>query len=300
MVSHHGKEPHGQLSGKICMVTGATSGIGAVTARELARLGATMVLVGRNQAKAEATAAKIMAETGNRAVEILLADLSSQADIHRIAEEFQQRHKQLHVLVNNAGAVYEERQESVDGVELTFALNHLSYFLLTNLLLDILKQSGPARIVNVSSEAHRGVRINFDDLQARRRYRGFQVYGQSKLANILFTIELARRLGGSGVTTNALHPGVVATGFGLNNRGWIGIAFGVLLRPFIRTPERGAETSIYLAAAPEVAGVTGRYFANKRPARPSAAARDLGTAQRLWQISTELTKLPEVVAVADG
>lgn len=298
MPGHNSIQPQGQLSGKICMVTGATSGIGTVTARELARLGATVVLVGRNQAKAAAVAAEIKGQTGNSAVEVLIGDLSSQADIHRIVDEFKQRHSQLHILVNNAGAVYERRQESVDGIELTFALNHLSYFLLTNLLLDTLQHSAPARIVNVSSEAHRTTRMNFDDLQARQRYRGFQVYGQSKLANILFTIELARRLEGTGVTVNALHPGVVATGFGVNNRGWIGLVFGVLLRPFIRTPEQGAETSIYLAASPEVEAVSGLYFANKRPARPSAAARDLAAAQRLWSSSVELTKLSRPVALA--
>ena len=298
MPADNSTQSDGQLSGKICMVTGATSGIGAVTARELARRGATVVLVGRNQAKAEAVATQIKAKTGNTAVEILIGDLSSQADIHRIVDEFQQRHRQLHVLVNNAGAVYEQRQESADGIELTFALNHLSYFLLTNLLLDTLQQSAPARIVNVSSEAHRTTRMNFDDLQARQRYRGFQVYGRSKLANILFTTELGRRLEGTGVTVNALHPGVVATGFGVNNGGWIGLVFGTLLRPFIRTPEQGAETSIYLASSPEVEAVSGLYFANKRPARPSAAARDFAAAQQLWDSSVELAKLSESVALA--
>ena len=282
----------GQLMrGKICLVTGATSGIGAVTARELARMGATVVLVARNAAKGAATAEHIRVTTGNSAVDVLLADLTSQRQIRQLADEFMGRYEHLHVLVNNAGAVYEQRQESVDGIELTLALNHLSYFMLTNLLQDRLLASAPARVVNVSSDAHRMATLNFDDLQARRKYRAFRAYSQSKLANILFTIELAERLHGTGVTANALHPGLVASGFGKNNSGFINLLFGTLLRPFSRTAEQGAKTAIYLASAPEVADTTGQYFTDKRPVSPSAAARDPRAARRLWEVSEALTSL---------
>jgi NAD(P)-dependent dehydrogenase (short-subunit alcohol dehydrogenase family) len=284
-----------RMAGKTCLVTGATSGIGRVTALELARMGADVVLVGRNAGKAAAAAERIKHETGAN-VEVLLADLSSQAEVHRLAEAFLSTHARLDVLVNNAGAVYSAREESVDGIELTLALNHLSYFLLTNLLLKTLIASGPARVVNVSSEAHRMARINFADLQAQQRYRGFTVYGQSKLANILFTKELARRLAGTEVTANALHPGVIASGFARNNRGMLNFMFGTVLRPFLSTPEQGAQTSIYLASAPDVANVTGLYFSKQRPAKPAAAAENMTTARRLWEVSEELVGLTEPVA----
>jgi NAD(P)-dependent dehydrogenase (short-subunit alcohol dehydrogenase family) len=191
--------------------------------------------------------------------------------------------------------VYQNRRESVDGIELTLALNHLSYFLLTHLLLDTIIGSAPARIVNVASDAHRMSTINFDDLQAHQSYSGFRVYGQSKLANILFTKQLARRLQGTNVTTNAVHPGLVATGFGRNNDGLLNLLFGRILRPFARTPEKGAETPIYLASAQEVQGITGLYFTDKRPVTPTSAAQDMAAAERLWVVSAELTKLPEAV-----
>jgi len=204
------------LSGKICLVTGATSGIGEVTARRLAGMGATVTIVGRSAERAAATAARIKAATG-ATVEILIADLSSQADIRRLANEFLAQHSRLDVLVNNAGAVFLRRLESLDGVEMTWALNHMSYFLLTNLLLDAVRAGARSRIVNVASDAHSGARINFDDPQLKANYNGWRAYGQSKLANILFTLELARRLDGTGVTANALHPGFVASNFGKNN-----------------------------------------------------------------------------------
>ncbi len=297
MTHNNGTGTSKTLQGKVCLVTGATSGIGLVTTRELARMGATVVLVGRDEAKTSGVVEQIKQQTGNNAVEGLIADLSSQQQVHQLAEQFKRRHRQLHILVNNAGAVYQERRESVDGLELTFALNHLSYFLLTNLLLDTIKASAPARIVNVASDAHRMASINFDDLQAQKSYSGFRVYGRSKLANILFTKELARRLKGTNVTTNAAHPGLVATGFARNNSGLLNLLFGWVLRPFARTPEQGAETPIYLASASEAQGITGLYFSNKRPVTPTAAAQDMAAAERLWNMSVELTNLSKSVAV---
>jgi NAD(P)-dependent dehydrogenase (short-subunit alcohol dehydrogenase family) len=273
------------------LVTGATSGIGAVTARALAATGATVVLVGRDRARAEASVEKIRRETGSQTVDYLLADLSSQAEIRRLADEFLGRYDRLDVLVNNAGAMFWSRQETVDGLERTLALNHLSYFLLTNLLLDRLKASAPARIVSVASDAHQGARVDFNDLQGKRSYAGMQAYGQSKLANVLFTYELARRLGGTGVTANTLHPGFVATSFAANNGGIIRLAMGILHR-FALSPEQGAQTSIYLAASPEVEGVTGKYFERSKPAASSKLSYDEAAARRLWNVSEELVGWP--------
>ncbi len=279
------------MEDEICMVTGATSGIGAVTARALAEKGATVVIVGRNAEKSEATANLIQQQTGNPKVEYLLADLSVQEEIRRLAEQFKSRYPRLHVLVNNAGAFFMSRQLSADGLEMTFALNHLGYFLLTNLLLDILKASAPARIVNVSSHGHRGRKITFEDLQSQGRYAPMQAYGRSKLANLLFTYELARRLEGSGVTVNALHPGFVATNLAANN-GWLVRLFLPLVHLFAISPEEGAQTAIYLATSPEVEGVTGKYFVDKKPVESSPESYDRETAARLWQVSVELTGLP--------
>jgi retinol dehydrogenase 12 len=281
------------LSGKICLVTGATSGIGEVTARRLAGMGATVTIVGRSAERAAATATRIKAATG-ATVEILIADLSSQADIRRMANEFLAQHSRLDVLVNNAGAVFLRRLESLDGVEMTWALNHMSYFLLTNLLLDALRAGARSRIVNVASDAHSGARINFDDPQLKANYNGWRAYGQSKLANILFTLELARRLDGTGVTANALHPGFVASNFGKNNR-LFGILIGLAQRVAAISPESGAETSVYLASSPEVAGVSGRYFDKCRAVAPSAEAQDRAAATRLWQISEALVSATAAV-----
>jgi NAD(P)-dependent dehydrogenase (short-subunit alcohol dehydrogenase family) len=276
---------------RICLVTGATSGIGRVTARELARRGMRVVLVGRTAARAEAAAAAIRRETGSDAVEYLLADLSSQSQVRALAAAFRQSHDRLHVLVNNAGAVFTRRQTTVDGLERTFALNHLAPFLLTNLLLDTLKASAPARVVTVSSGAHYGASLDFDNLQhTRGRYRPFQVYGQSKLDNVLFTDELARRLEGTGVTANALHPGFVATNFGKGEGAfWRGVF--TLLRPFMIDPERGAQTSIYLASSPAVEGVTGQFFTKSKAVRSSPASYNREDQRRLWEISERLAGL---------
>lgn len=275
------------IKGRIVLVTGATNGIGLVTARELARMGAQVTIVSRNLAKCAAVAEGIKAETGNP-VEFIAADLSTLAGIMHAAAIFKQRHTRLHVLVNNAGALFFRRALTVDGYEMTLALNHLNYFLLTILLLDILKASAPARIVNVSSDAHEGGSIDFGNLHGQHHYRGMQAYGQSKLANVLFTYELARRLEGSGVTANALHPGFIATGFASNN-GPV-YAFGMkLVGLFIRKPAEGAQTSIYLASSPDVEGVTGKYFIDCRAVDSSPLSHDQALAEKLWQVSLELT-----------
>jgi NAD(P)-dependent dehydrogenase (short-subunit alcohol dehydrogenase family) len=273
-------------------VTGATSGIGAATAEGLASRGATVVVVGRSSSRCVATAEAIRRATGSSAVESLVADLSSRADVHELSRQFRARHRRLDVLVNNAGGIFMRRRETVDGLEMTFALNHLAYFLLTDLLLDVLLASAPARIVNVSSSGHHLVRgIRFEDVQMRGRYRGFEAYGQSKLANLLFTYELARRLEGTGVTVNAVHPGFVATNIGTNNT-WTWRLLKPLYDRYRRirylTPEEGARTVLHLAVSPEVEGVTGGYFADGRPVESSAASRDEAAARRLWQISEAL------------
>ena len=281
-------EPNGHLAGKIILVTGATSGIGYITARELARQGAQVVLVGRDPLRTDSAVDSIRSETGSPQVSSLLADLASQAEIRRLAGQFSQQYPRLDVLVNNAGGFFLRRRLSPDGLEMTFALNHLAYFLLTLLLLPALEAAGEARIVNVASDAHESGKINFDDLQSEHRYFSWAAYGQSKLANILFTYELARRLGDRKVTANVLHPGFVATNLARNNGILAKAAMG-LMRFFALSPEEGAQTSIYLASSPEVQGVTGKYFVRCQ-ARPSApASYDLETASRLWQVSRELT-----------
>jgi len=273
------------------MITGANAGIGKITALELAKQGAQVVMVARSQARGAEAQADVITASGNRDVHLLQADLSSQAEIRKLAAQFKRDFTRLDVLVNNAGAFFNRRQFSVDGFEMTFALNHLGYFLLTHLLLDALQASAPARIINVSSDAHRGAKIDFDDLQAERGYAGFRVYGISKLANVLFTYELARRLEGTGVTANALHPGFVATNFGRNNGFVVDKLFGLLGRFFAKSPQEGAETSIYLAASPAVAGVTGQYFVDKKAVKSSPASYDADAARRLWEISEELVGL---------
>jgi NAD(P)-dependent dehydrogenase (short-subunit alcohol dehydrogenase family) len=274
---------HLPMTGRVCMVTGATSGIGKAIAHGLAERGATTVGIGRNSDKSRATAQEIQQDTRNPYVEYLVADLSVQAQIRRLVEEFKGKYDRLHVLVNDAGGLFVMRQKTADGIEMTFALNHLSYFLLTNLLLDLLIASAPSRIINVSSDAHRGEEIDFDDLQMERTYNGWGAYGRSKLANVLFTYELARRLKGTGVTVNAYHPGGVATNFGVNNPGF--------MRMGGRTPERGAQTGIYLATSPEVEGVTGKYFYDEKTIPSSPESRDEAAARRLWEISVRMTGL---------
>jgi len=280
------------MTGRTCLITGATSGIGRAAALALAGLGASLVLVGRSRERGERVVAEIERATGNHDVALLLADLSSQADVRQLAKEFLAAGRPLHVLLNNAGVVNLRRETSVDGVETTFAVNHLAYFLLTLLLLPRLKESAPARIVNVASDAHAqaGGRLDFEDLESRKRYSMMRVYGKSKLANILFTRELARRLEGTGVTANCLHPGFVGSNFAKNNGAIAGLAM-TLLRPFARTPEKGAETAVYLASSPEVAGVSGKYFVDCRPRQPKDFARNDDDARRLWEVSERLCGL---------
>lgn len=279
------------LDGKVCLVTGATAGIGLVTARELVRRGGQVIGVGRSPERCALAARQIREQTGVSSVTYLIADLSLQAEVRRLADEVKAATDRLHVLINNAGGVFLKRHETVDGLEMTFALDHLAYFLLTNLLLDLIKSSAPARIVNVASAAHQGASINFDDLQKTTgRFSGWRAYQQAKLANILFTRELARRLQGIGVTANVLHPGYVNTqifkvgGF----QGWLLRRAADL---FAIAPEDGALTSVYLATSPEVVNVSGTYFARQKPAASSPQAQDDETARRLWQVSEELTGL---------
>jgi NAD(P)-dependent dehydrogenase (short-subunit alcohol dehydrogenase family) len=277
------------MQDKICLVTGATSGIGAVTAQELARRGATVWLVGRNRAKCDAAVSTIRERTGNASVEAFVAELSSQEEVRRLAEQVRGRTDRLDVLLNNAGGMFMQRRESADGIEMTWALNHLAYFLLTHRLLEPLKNASAARIVNVASEAHTWAkRIDFDDLNATVGYRGFRAYCQSKLANILFTYELARRLEGSSVTANALHPGFVATNI-FAGQGWAERLMALSAKLFAISPQEGARTSIFLASAPEVEGITGRYFYREKPVSSSRASNDRAAATRLWEISEAMT-----------
>ncbi len=276
------------MHNKTIIVTGANAGIGRITALELAKMGARVVMVCRDKERGAAAQQAIIAQTGNRQVDLLLADLSSQQAIRQLVKTIQQKYNRLDVLVNNAGAMFASRWVSVDGLEMTFALNHMNYFLLTTLLLDMLKASAPSRIVNVSSDAHQGAQLNFADLQNEKRFMGFRVYGQSKLANIYFTYELARRLEGTGVTVNALHPGFVATNFAKNN-GWLYRVGMFLMRPFAMNDQQGAATQIYLASSPEVEGITGKYFARKKAVASSNVSYDIAAAQKLWQASEELS-----------
>ena len=276
------------MSDKVCLITGATSGIGQVTARELAKMGGTVVITARNQTKAEQAIEKIRSEAGSRKVEGLVADLSSQTEVRSLASEFKRHYDRLDVLINNAGAIYMRRTESSDGIEMTFAGNHLAPFLLTNLLLDMLERSAPARIINVSSNSHEGQVIDFDDIQCQHNYQFMRAYGKSKLDNILFTYELDRRLAGSGVTVNALHPGFVGTNMGANN-GWIVRLFLPSTRLWAISSQDGAETSVYLASSPEVERVSGEYFYQKQSIPSSQYSQDEEIAKRLWQVSAEMT-----------
>jgi NAD(P)-dependent dehydrogenase (short-subunit alcohol dehydrogenase family) len=296
------------MHGKVCIVTGAASGIGAITAQALAQQGAAVILVDCDSERAAVTLNQIKQQTGNPAVEFMRADLSAQAEIRQLAQQFKSRYQRLDVLVNNAGAIFPRRQETVDGIEMTFALNYLAYFLLTDLLLDTIKANAPARIINVSSRAHARAQIDFDDLQNRLNYGGLRAYEKSKLAIVLFSYELARRLEGTGVTVNTLHPGVVATRFAVHN----GVAVGLLMRVaaasfatnssvsvlrhlfrfVFLSPEQGAQTSIYLATSPEVEGVTGKYFVKCNAVPSCPASYDTATASRLWQVSAHLVSVP--------
>ena len=277
------------MRGRICLVTGATDGIGWMTARALARDGARVVLVGRNQAKGEMRAAALRAETGNDAVGFERADLAAQGDIRALAGRLAAKLPHLDVLVNNVGAWFHRRIEGPDGIEMTWALNHLGQFLLTGLVLDLLGAAEAGRIVNVASRAHLGPQVSFDDPEGRSRYAGWRAYQQSKLANLLFTYRLAERLDGGRVTANCLHPGFVASRFGHNNTGLPRLVAVVTQRLFAISEEKGAVTSHYLAADEAVAGVSGRYFVKCRPVESSPASRDREAQALLWRMSEEMT-----------
>ena len=277
------------MKDKVCLITGATAGIGKEAAVGLANLGATVVLVGRDLEKTTAVVEQIQTQTGNEQVNFLIADLSSQQAIRQLAEDFKAQFQRLDVLVNNAGSLMLSRQESVDGIEMTLALNHLNYFLLTNLLLDTLKSSAPSRIVNVASDVHQNAHLDFDDLQCEKGYGGYKAYGRSKLANLLFTYEMARRLEGTGVTANGLHPGLVATSFMATNNGLRGLLYNFFLKRIGRSAEDGARTIVYLASSDEVEGVSGGYFIDEGLVDSSQASYDKEYAVRLWEESEALT-----------
>jgi NAD(P)-dependent dehydrogenase (short-subunit alcohol dehydrogenase family) len=276
------------LAGKVMLVTGASAGIGKATARGLGRSGATVIMVARSRERGEPVLDRIRRETGNQEVSLLPCDLSSQAEVRRLAAEVREAYPALHVLINNAAIVPPERRETVDGLEMQLAVNHLAPFLLTNLLLDLLKASMPARVVTVASQVHRRVAVDFDDMQSEREYHRRVTYSRTKLMNVLFTHELARRTNGSGVTANCLHPGVVGTQlladyYGDIKAGTVG-----------NTPEEGAETPIYLATSAKVEDVTGQYFVHCQPAAPSDLSQDEETALRLWRVSAELVGMAEL------
>ena len=284
-------EIFGPMAGKTCLITGATAGIGYVTARELAAMGAKVIVGGRNAARCQAAVSAIRGQTGNPSVDFLVADLSSQQEVRRLAEETTGLFPRLDVLVNNAGAINFRKRRTVDGIETTFAVNHLAYFLLTNLLLDLLTATSGARVVNVSSGSHRNAgRMNPESLPNPGLYLGYRAYARSKLCNLLFNNELARRLEGTGVTANALHPGLVNTNMMANN-GIVGRTLNYLLGFRGIGVEQGAETPVYLASSPEVEGVSGQYFENKQAVRSSAASHDEKLAARLWDFSARLAGL---------
>ena len=281
------------MEGRTVVITGANSGVGRATAMALAGAGAHTVITARSEERGGQALADIRRESGSDQVDLVVFDLGDLSSVRLGAEEILRRCPRIDVLVNNAGLVRSERRETVDGYEATFGINHLGPFLLTGLLTERLVASAPARVVNVASTAHRGARhgLDFDDLQSTRHYRGMEAYSRSKLANILFTEELAERLAGSGVTANCLHPGTVASGFARDDDATGFLAFGVkVIKPFILTPEKGARTSVYLATSPDVAEVTGQYFVKCRPRTPSPAARDQAAATLLWSVSEELVE----------
>ncbi|MFX0104786.1 MAG: SDR family oxidoreductase [Candidatus Hodarchaeota archaeon] len=274
---------------KICVVTGANSGIGKVTALELAKLGATVVMLCLDKGRGEEAQSEIKTQSGNESIDLVLADLSSQQSIRQFASEYQKKYDKLHILINNAGVNLSKRIETVDRIERVFAINTLAPFLLTNLLLETLKNSKPARIINVASRVQ-SKSINFDRLQSEKYFRSWKAYSRSKTALILITYEFARRLNSSGITINCLHPGFTKTNVTRNYKGIIKSFTKIIFR-FAQSPEKGAETSIYLASSPEVEGVSGKYFINKKEARSSDITYDISIAKKLWDVCADLTNL---------
>jgi NAD(P)-dependent dehydrogenase (short-subunit alcohol dehydrogenase family) len=285
------------MSGKTVFITGGTGGIGKATALALATLGARVGITGRDDTRTQAAATDISRQSGNPAVDAFAADLSSQTEVRQLAAAVLGAYPRLDVLVNNAGGFWAHRRVTTDGLEHTFAVNHLAPFLLTNLLRPKLTASAPARVITVSSDAHTAARLDLDDPNLEHGWSSWRSYSNSKLANILFTRELARRLDGTGVTANCLHPGVVRTGFGRDARPLMRVGI-TIAKPFMLSPERGADTIVYLASSPDVAGKTGGYYVKRQLREPSAAARDDGLARRLWEISERLTGLPASPAPA--
>ncbi len=277
------------MRGKVCLVSGATAGIGKIAATSLAMQGAEVVITGRNPQKTRDTSDQIKLETGNNSVTYLLADFQDLQQVVNLAAAFKARHSRLDVLLNNAGTYFNTRIKTPYAVEMTFLVNHLAPFLLTNRLLDVIRPSAPARIINVASEAHRFDTLNFKDLGFEHGYFGFKAYARSKLANVLFTYELARRLGGSGVTVNAVHPGHVATDIWKNNLAIFGPVIRLINRWIAITPEQGADTLIYLASSPEVAGITGQYFIKRKVVSSSPLSHDEKTARQLWEFCEQIT-----------
>jgi NAD(P)-dependent dehydrogenase (short-subunit alcohol dehydrogenase family) len=280
------------MKGKVMLVTGATDGIGKETALALAKQGATVVITGRNKTKGETVIAELRQASNNPNIHLLVADLSVMSEVQKLAADFKSQYKRLDVLVNNAGGFFDTRQVTKEGLEQTFALNHLAYFLLTNLLLETLKASAPSRVVVVSSSASLGAKMNWDDLQFNQRYGNFTAYSQSKLANVLFSNALARRLHGTGVTVNSLHPGVVASKFGDNSKNpLMRLVMSGIKRFGAVSPAKGAETSVYLASNPEVEGLSGQYFDSKKAVAPNPIALDVGVQDKLWEVSAKLVGL---------
>lgn len=286
------------MQGKTCLVTGATAGIGQVTAAALAAQGADLVIAGRNQQKTEHVVQQIIAETGNESVHYLLADFSDLQQVRALAKSFNEQYTRLDLLVNNAGAFFNKRRETPYGVEMTFLVNHLAPFLLTNLLLETIQASAPARIVNVSSDAHKHDTMNFDDLSFKSDYSGMKGYARSKLANVLFTYELARRLPGDAVTVNALHPGHVATDIWKTNFSIIGPALKWVMGLFALTPEEGADNTIYLASSADVEGTTAKYFVKREASPSSPISYDEEVAQKLWAISENMSSMTRLEAAS--
>jgi len=272
----------------IVLITGANSGMGKATAIELAKTGATVVMLCRNKERGEAALVEVKSLSGNDKVDLMLCDLGSLRQIRSFCQQFKAKYDKLHVLVNNASVILPGRHETLDGNELHFGVNHLGPFLLTNLLLDTIIGSGPARIINVSSGAHKAGRINFEDINAKKKYSFWRAYSNAKLATVLFTYELARRLEGTGVTANCLHPGAVATNMGINRDTGFGTLITRTLKPFFQTPLEGASTAVYLATAPEAGGVTGKYFYKKEPILSSKASYDEELAKGLWNLSEQM------------
>ncbi len=275
----------------VVIVTGANAGIGKATVTELAKTGATVVMLCRSQARGEEALNEVRAISASSSIQLMICDLGSQQSIEDFCTEFKKRYQRLDVLVNNAGVFPPDRQQTVDGYELQFGINHLGHFLLTNRLLELLIASGPARIINLTSGIHKAGKINFEDVNLKKNYKSWRAYAQSKLANILFTYELAERLKGTGVAVNCVHPGAVATGMGINNDSVFGNLFGQILKTFQKTPEQGAETAVYVATSHDVEGVTAKYFYRKRPIQSSKGSYNKADAIRLWDLSEKMTGL---------